>query len=276
MHRNTLALALVAGLGCLGLIAAADFGSPVADDASSPLALGTPTGKIGDFVWNDANGDGLQAAGEVGLANVTVRLEDTGGNLLAQTVTNLSGKYLFVGIAAGTYVVRVDESTIPSGLVQSPSNVGSDDTIDSDGSPFTYVAPDDVHVVLRIDFGFTADQGGGGDEGCTPGYWKQSQHFDSWPAPYTTTTLFGSVFEDAFPGLTLLNVVANPGGSKLKQLGVHTVAALLNSASSGVDYELTTAEVIQMFNDTFPGTDADYEALKDVFEAFNELSCPLN
>lgn len=276
MHRTTLGFALVAGLAGAGWIAAGNNASSVSVDDDSSSALGTATGKIGDFVWSDLDEDGLQDAGEVGLANVTVRLEDTVGNLLAQTTTNLNGKYLFVGIAQGTYVVEVDETTTPAGFVQSPTDVGSDDTVDSDGSPFTYFAPDDVHVALRIDFGYHVDQSTGGDEGCTPGYWKQSQHFDSWPAPYTTGTLFGSVFEDAFPGLTLLNVVANPGGAKLNQLGVHAVAALLSAGSSGVDYALTTAEVIQMFNDTFPGTDADYVALKDIFAAFNELGCPLN
>jgi cysteine-rich repeat protein len=41
-----------------------------------------------------------------------------------------------------------------------------------------------------------------GDEGCTPGYWKQEHSFDSWTAALTPVTQFGSVFEDAFPGAT--------------------------------------------------------------------------
>ena len=113
----------------------------------------------------------------------------------------------------------------------------------------------------------------GGGEGCTPGYWKQSQHFDSYPAPYTPNTLFSAVFEDAFPGMTLVQVAAQGGGG-LKALGRHTVAALLNGASAGVSYDLTAAEVIAAFNAAFPG--GDYEALKDVFEDFNEQGCPLN
>ncbi|MHC4447944.1 MAG: hypothetical protein ACYSXF_09220 [Planctomycetota bacterium] len=112
-------------------------------------------------------------------------------------------------------------------------------------------------------------------EGCTPGYWKQPQHFDSWTAPYTPKTLFSDVFEDAFPGLTLLDVL-NLGGGMLNALGRHTVAALLNGASAGVNYGLTDAEVIDLFNDVFPGSDDDYEALKDFFESLNERDCPLN
>jgi hypothetical protein len=112
-----------------------------------------------------------------------------------------------------------------------------------------------------------------GGEGCTPGYWKQSQHFDSWTAPYTPTTQFSAVFDDAFPGKTLLDVL-KLGGGGLNALGRHTVAALLNAASSDVDYNLTTADVISQFNAVFPG--GDYEGLKNTFAGFNEQTCPVN
>ena len=112
-----------------------------------------------------------------------------------------------------------------------------------------------------------------GGEGCTPGYWKQGHHFDSWASPYTPETLFSDVFEDAFPGKTLLEVLGQ-GGGHLIALGRHTVAALLNAASSGVSYDLTVDEVVEGFNDVFPG--GDYEDLKDYFEDFNEQGCPLN
>ena len=112
-----------------------------------------------------------------------------------------------------------------------------------------------------------------GDEGCTPGYWKQDQHFDSWTAPFTPNTLFSSVFENAFPGMTLDQVLGQGGGG-LNALGRHTVAALLNAASPGVDYPLTVAQVISGFNAVFPG--GDYETLKNRWAAFNELGCPLN
>jgi hypothetical protein len=43
------------------------------------------------------------------------------------------------------------------------------------------------------------------------------------------------------------------------------VAALLNSASSGVSFELSPAEGISAFNSVFPGTKSQYNALKDRF-----------
>jgi hypothetical protein len=116
------------------------------------------------------------------------------------------------------------------------------------------------------------DNGSCGGEGCTPGYWKQRQHFGSWTAPYAPSTQFSDVFENAFPGKTLLQVLQQGGGG-LKALGRHTVAALLNSASAGVDFDLDPAAVIAAFNGVFPG--GDYEDLKDEFADFNEQRCPL-
>lgn len=112
-----------------------------------------------------------------------------------------------------------------------------------------------------------------GGQGCTPGYWKQKHHFDSWPAPYTPSTLFGDVFDDAFPGMTLLDVVGQGGGG-IKALGRHTVAALLNSGSSDVDYDMTSAGVIDAFNAAYAG--GDYETQKNLFAGYNEQGCPLN
>lgn len=115
-----------------------------------------------------------------------------------------------------------------------------------------------------------------GGQGCTPGYWRQDQHFDSWTPPYDPTDSFASAgFENAFPGMTLEDVV-QLGGGGLDALGRHTVAALLNAASPGVSYDLSVSDVINMFNSVFPGTDDDYEALKDIFADFNEQGCPLN
>jgi len=114
-------------------------------------------------------------------------------------------------------------------------------------------------------------------QGCTPGYWKQPHHFDSWPDSFTPGTPFKDVFEDedAFRGKTLLQVLRGRGGG-LNALGRHTVAALLNAASGEVSFGLTLSEVIDLFNGVFPGTKDKYNELKDFFEALNKQGCPLN
>jgi len=111
-----------------------------------------------------------------------------------------------------------------------------------------------------------------GGEGCTPGYWKQIQHFGSWTV-YTPTMKFADVFgNNAFGEMTLLQVLWQGGGG-LKALGRHTVAALLNAASD-ISYDITDPQdVIDAFNDVSPG--GDHEGLKCDFADFNEQYCPL-
>jgi hypothetical protein len=113
----------------------------------------------------------------------------------------------------------------------------------------------------------------GGGEGCTPGYWKQKQHFFAWEE-YQTDTLFSEVFDDAFPGMTLLKVMRQGGGG-LNALGRHAVAALLNASSHDTNYDFTVDEVIADFNSAFPGSKEDYELAKDIFQYYNEQGCPL-
>ena len=66
--------------------------------------------KIGDYIWFDKNGDGIQTPGETGLANVTVTLTGTKTNgtpVSATVVTDASGMYMFDGLMAGTYKLTV-------------------------------------------------------------------------------------------------------------------------------------------------------------------------
>jgi hypothetical protein len=231
------------------------------------------SGVIGDFVWEDADCDGIQDAGESGLEGVLVVLKDEFGNEIASVTTGMDGQYAFTELCLGKYRVVVDESTLPPGYTAAPCNVGSD-ALDNDCSPEWVDLTSDTDSDMTIDFGYCYYPTIGG-EGCTPGYWRQSHHYDSWPAPYTPTTLFSAVFENAFPGKTLGQVL-QLGGGGLNALGRHTVAALLNAASPGVDYDLTPAEVIQLFNDLHPGTTNEYNKLKDYFQKFNEQGCPLN
>ena len=96
-------------------------------DALDSAATGGP-GQIGDQVWVDLNGDGVQDPGEPGREGVTVELLDDGGQTVATAVTSANGRYLFGGLAEATYSVRV---TLPAGFSLSPSGQGSAAT-DSD------------------------------------------------------------------------------------------------------------------------------------------------
>jgi len=67
---------------------------------------------VGDYVWNDLNGDGIQDANEPGLPGVTVTLYSATGTPLGSTVTNAAGKYYFFNVPAGTY--SMGYSTYPT------------------------------------------------------------------------------------------------------------------------------------------------------------------
>jgi hypothetical protein len=68
------------------------------------------TASIGDRVWLDANKDGIQNDGELGLSGVTVALLKDGVLTGASVLTGADGSYLFDGLAAGDYSIKVTET----------------------------------------------------------------------------------------------------------------------------------------------------------------------
>jgi len=63
--------------------------------------------QIGNRVWLDSNGNGIQDPEETVIPNVTVQLKDENGNVLNTTTTNTNGEYYFDNVNANTkyYVV---------------------------------------------------------------------------------------------------------------------------------------------------------------------------
>lgn len=123
-------------------------------------------------------------------------------------------------------------------------------------------------------------------QGCTPGYWKQSQHFVSW-LDYTTTQTFSSVFSRTitikwssrgkprdFSNPTLLqSLEANGGG--INVLARHGVAALLNASNPDVYYPYSVSQVVQMVQDAIDGI-LDMATVAGNLEDANQSNCPLN
>ncbi|NNL70140.1 MAG: DUF11 domain-containing protein [Acidimicrobiia bacterium] len=120
----------------VSLAAGEDYNA--ADFGYQPLAT------VGDRVWHDVNGNGLQDPAEVdGLPGVTVRLIDPGPDTLPGTLDDVvvdtdtsdaAGAYLLTG-PPGSYVVEF--AGLPAGWILSPADQGGDDTADSDAAPAT-------------------------------------------------------------------------------------------------------------------------------------------
>lgn len=91
-------------------------------------------GSISGLVWVDEDQDGIRDEDEKILDSVPVYLLDEQGNVIAETVTDVDGKYYFGGLEEGTYFVEfgTDENwTI------SPKDQGDDEAVDSDADVST-------------------------------------------------------------------------------------------------------------------------------------------
>ncbi|MEW5736903.1 MAG: C25 family cysteine peptidase [Thermodesulfobacteriota bacterium] len=113
---------------------------------------GTSSASVGDTVWLDVNGDGVQQAGEMGLGNVEVTLKDQWGTPKAVTLTDSWGNYVFTGVQPGTgYYVDVTGG-LPAGLGQTYPVGRSDNQTDA----FNLAA---AQVYLDADLGFAPASG---------------------------------------------------------------------------------------------------------------------
>mgnify|MGYP003574323629 FL=1 len=283
-------------------VAITGFGPP------SEGSTGTGDAVIYDTDMNGGNDPDLEQAGQSQtptLGNVLIHQEDGNGDPVsdvypnpddADTWMNLlfdfpMGDYLVQGFKAldqegpeGEYIaLRIDIAT-------DGTQVGITDVqVDNDSEVEMVNVEPDAMFQKTLEFYFA---GSGaiddimvckyvderGDEGCTPGYWKQDQHFGSWPVnPYTYT--FGEAFTTACDGMMypsvnpedgtdictilLLDALSLKGGG-VNALARHAAAGWLNATSS-VEYMWSVAEVEAAF----------MAGQKDVLEEANESYCPL-
>lgn len=130
-----------------------------------------------------------------------------------------------------------------------------------------------------------------GEEGCTPGYWKN--HTDNWleteegDISYATDERFGDVFDVDYD-VTLLDALQGGGGNGLagakRILARAATAAILNAAHEGLGYPLSrwndTDEgpaIIASVQDAWDsGSRTELLDLAAYFDSLNNWGCPLN
>ena len=129
----------------------------------------TGCGCIGNFVWFDANGNGLQDAGEPGINGCTITLYDASNNQVGLphiSTNNIGGQpgyYQFCGLTAGIYHLVV---TPPPGYMFTIQN-NSNPALNSDINPNTGMSAtfqfncqdnNDLDIGLVADDGCNCDQ----------------------------------------------------------------------------------------------------------------------
>jgi len=144
---------------------------------SNDVSAIVPTTLIGDYVWLDANQNGIQDSGETGVSDITIKLLDADNSdaELNTTTTDSSGYYKFSGLTPGNYRVQVE---LPAGSIYTLTEMkqGSDDALDSDvnasdgnKSPVKALASNegyynfDIGLVANIAISGTVYDDGNGD-----------------------------------------------------------------------------------------------------------------
>ncbi len=96
---------------------------------SATATVEPATSALGDLVWLDCNGNGIQDEGEAGIPGVTLEVLSASGTA-GSTVTDENGNWQFTGLAPGYYQVRV---TPPASYILTATESGDDRAIDSNG-----------------------------------------------------------------------------------------------------------------------------------------------
>lgn len=198
-------------------------------------------GSIGDTVWNDADGNGLQGPAESGLVNVTVTLyEDGNGNglidagdaVVGTAITDSSGSYHFYNLPVRSYLVDVDQTD-----AQIPTDAYGNRYVLSGGTDPLAVALAANQQYTAADFGFGPgatigdrvyrdDDGDGSQAANEPGINNVTVQLyrdndgnrvfsvgDTLVAATVTATVNGNLGSYQFTGLTPGSYVARVDGA---------------------------------------------------------------
>ena len=216
-----------------GPTVAADYGE-VEDHALRVQAAAS----LGDYVWEDMNGDGLQnEPASAGRNGVTVKLLNASGTVIATTVTandggGNPGYYLFANLAPGTYAV---EFVAPAGYVFT--------TLNADGLGISGPANSDADRTTGRTAQVTLAPGGA------------VRYVDA--GLYRPAALGDFIFLDANG-----NGVQDPG----ETTGIHNVPISATNVGTGVVYSATSVNGAYLISNLPPG---DY--LVSVPATFNSL-----
>jgi len=208
-----------------------------ATSTTCTITISPAQGSVEGTVWNDKNADDIQDNGEPGLANVTVKLENSSGTVIATLTTNSSGFYNFTGLTPGNYTVCVDQSTVPVGYIE---------TYDYDGLVTPNCAAGTVPDGQEITRNF--------------GYFK--------PACQATTSIFNNFNGTRISGGNYLWLTLHLKASGLPQNQIATVRFDNGTAQltvNGSPVNLTLPSGIIVFNPNVTTSTLSYDAPSNTY-----------
>ena len=228
-----------------------------------------PILSLGNLIWADYNDDGNVDSGEPGIAGVVVDLfidadndnvPDSATPLASQT-TNAAGQYLFTGLEANNYIVRVSQVNWNAGgalenwASSTPTSADPDDDVDNDdnGVGAAYAETSSLSVTLSFGAEPTSDGDGSADSNLSVD--------------------FGFVPDFAELGNKVWYDTNRNGIQDGAELPVPNVTVKLFRAgddpatATPVDTEVTDASGLYLFTDLLPG---------DYFVQFVASTLPAN
>jgi hypothetical protein len=260
--------------------------------------IGSCFGEIGGMVYADCNENGVFDAGDTALEGVILSLTNEFGQPAGSTTTDIDGRYKFEHLNPGSYTIRQEQ---PAGYTDGPDQVG---TVNGflDGQ---LNGADEIANICMPDCGVGAGYNftehcelppppppppppveTTGRQGLTPGFWKNNavKHDGSaWAdTGYFMYQTLGSVFDLAgtqyasLANKTLVQALSLEGGG-VNALMRHAVAGLLNAGHTGVDYPLTTDQIVSKVNAALAsGSASQIESLKNELDGYNNLGANLD
>ncbi len=223
-----------------------------------------PGMSLGSTVFFDLDNDGEQepSDGETGIQGVPVFLLDEDGSVVASTLTDDNGNYLFAGLAEGTYEIQIPEAAFaPGGALEGATNSSTetagegDDGVDGNdngiqlGGAGTLVSSGPIELMVGSEPTAAAGENGPGSQqdDLNDANGDMTVDFGFYP----TMSIGSAVFQD----------LDNSGDRNDGETGIDDVTVLLFADTDGNNVYTPGVDVLVDMTTTMNGGLYEFDTL---------------